>query len=79
MSPTTLQFKLSNRGTNFHELLDSIRRELALSYVQQSALSITEITFLLGFSDTSNFTRAFKRWEGISPTDFRGGVKATGA
>lgn len=79
MSPTTLQFKLSNHGTNFHELLDSIRRELALSYVQQSALSITEITFLLGFSDTSNFTRAFKRWEGVSPTDFRCAVKATGA
>jgi AraC-like DNA-binding protein len=32
---------------------------------------VTEITFLLGFSDTSNFTRAFKRWEGVSPTDYR--------
>jgi AraC-like DNA-binding protein len=71
VSPTTLQFKLAERNTTFHDLLDSTRRELAASYVQQASLSITEITFLLGFSDTSNFTRAFKRWEGVSPTQFR--------
>ena len=75
ISPTTLQFKLSQRKTSFHGLMDATRQELARSYVQQSALSITEITFLLGFSDTSNFTRAFKRWEGVSPTDFRSGVR----
>jgi AraC-like DNA-binding protein len=39
--------------------------------VQQRTRSITEITFLLGFTDTSNFTRAFKRWTGLSPTAFR--------
>jgi AraC-like DNA-binding protein len=71
ISPTTLQFKLSQRDTNFNELLDATRRELAMCYVQQSALSITEITFLLGFSDSSNFTRAFKRWEGVSPSSYR--------
>jgi AraC-like DNA-binding protein len=80
ISPTTLQFKLSQCNTNFHELLDTTRKELASSYVQQSALSITEITFLLGFSEMTNFTRAFKRWEGVSPTDYRkqamsGGLK----
>ncbi len=71
ISPTTLQFKLAERETSFHDLMDATRRELATSYVQQARLSITEITFLLGFSDTSNFTRAFKRWEGVSPTQFR--------
>jgi len=71
VSPTTLQFKLAERDTSFHDLMDATRRELATSYVQQARLSITEITFLLGFSDTSNFTRAFKRWEGVSPTQFR--------
>lgn len=76
ISPTTLQFKLSQRDTNFHDLLDTIRKELATSYVQQSVLSITEITFLLGFNDTSNFTRAFKRWEGMSPTSYRNGGKS---
>jgi AraC-like DNA-binding protein len=78
ISPTTLQFKLSQCDTNFNELLDTTRKELAYSYVQQSSLSITEITFLLGFSDTSNFTRAFKRWEGMSPTDYRKDPKVPG-
>jgi len=77
MSPTTLQAKLAQRNTNFHDLLDSIRKELALSYVKQLSLSITEITYLLGFSDTSNFTRAFKRWEGVSPSQFRSAAAAT--
>lgn len=79
LSPTTLQFKLSERNTSFHDLLDATRKELASGYVQQSALSITEITFLLGFSDTSNFTRAFKRWQGVSPSSFREGEKSVSA
>lgn len=75
MSPSTLQLKLAQRDNNFQDLLDKIRNELARSYVRQQSLSITEITFLLGFSDTSNFTRAFKRWEGKSPTSYRAHTK----
>jgi len=71
MSPTKLQLKLSQRGTHFQQLLDDTRKELAYSYLSQASRPVTEITFLLGFSDTSNFTRAFKRWTGLSPTDFR--------
>jgi AraC-like DNA-binding protein len=71
MSPSTLQFKLSQRGTSFQQLLDETRKELACSYISQATRPITEITFLLGFSDTSNFTRAFKRWTGLSPSNFR--------
>ena len=71
MSPGTLQLRLSQRGTSFQQLLDDTRKDLARSYVQQPARSMTEITYLLGFGDTSNFTRAFKRWTGMSPTDFR--------
>lgn len=71
MSPTKLQLKLSQRGTSFQQLLDDTRKELACSYLSQASRPVTEITFLLGFSDTSNFTRAFKRWTGLSPTDFR--------
>jgi AraC-like DNA-binding protein len=71
MSPTKLQLKLSQRGTSFQQLLDDTRKELACSYLSQASRQVTEITFLLGFSDTSNFTRAFKRWTGLSPTDFR--------
>lgn len=71
MSPATLQLRLSQRSTNFQQLLDDTRKELACSYLRQVTRPVTEITFLLGFSDTSNFTRAFKRWTGSSPTDFR--------
>ena len=71
MSPTTLQLKLSQRSTNFQQLLDDTRKELACSYLSQAARSVTEVTFMLGFSDTSNFTRAFKRWTGVSPSDYR--------
>ena len=71
MSPTTLQLKLSQRGTNFQQLLDDTRKDLAISYIRQGSRSVTEITFLLGFTDTSNFTRAFKRWTGMSPTEFK--------
>lgn len=71
MSPAALHIKLTQRGTHFQELLDHTRKELACGYLQQSARSVTEVTFLLGFADTSNFTRAFKRWTGVSPTEFR--------
>jgi AraC-like DNA-binding protein len=71
LSPSALQSKLSQRGTTFQQLLEDTRKDLASSYLKQAARSVTEVTFLLGFSDTSNFTRAFKRWTGVSPTDFR--------
>ena len=71
MSPTTLQAKLAARGANFQQLLDDTRKDLACNYLRQAGRSVTEVTFLLGFADTSNFTRAFKRWTGMSPTEFR--------
>lgn len=71
MSEAALQQKLAERGTNFHGLLDETRCELAIGYLQQPALTITEIAFLLGFADASNFTRAFKRWKGAPPSSFR--------
>ena len=72
MSATTLQGKLARAGVSFQHLLDQTRHELALGYIEQSRLSITEIAFMLGFSDLSNFIRAFRRWTGKSPTAFRG-------
>jgi AraC-like DNA-binding protein len=71
MSPRNLQLKLAARDTSFQDILDSTRQRLATGYIEQSAFAITEIAFLLGYSDTSNFTRAFRRWHGISPTDYR--------
>jgi len=67
MSPRTLQIKLSKSNTTFQHVINETRRALACGYIQNSTLSITEIAYLLGFSDTSNFSRAFRRWTGQSP------------
>jgi AraC-like DNA-binding protein len=71
MSASRLRQRLVERGTSFRTLLNDVRRELAVGYLRQPGVSVTEITFLLGFTDVSNFTRAFKRWTGTSPTRFR--------
>ena len=70
MSPRTLQLKLAKTNTTFHEVVDQTRLSLARGYIDSSAASITEIAYLLGFSDPSNFSRAFKRWTGHSPRDY---------
>ncbi len=71
MSPSTLQAKLARQGVSFLQLLDDTRHQLALGYVEQKRLSITEIAFMLGFSDVSNFNRAFRRWTGRAPSEYR--------
>ena len=71
VSLRSLQRKLSNEDTNFKTLLESTRRELALHYIRETHRSLGEITYLLGFSEPSNFTRAFKRWTGVSPIVYR--------
>ncbi len=71
MSPRNLQFKLAAQGTSYQELLDTTRKDLALAYIEQRRLAITEIAYLLGFTDSANFTRAFRRWTGKSPSEFR--------
>jgi len=71
MSPRSLQMKLAAKDTSFQEILDTTRESLALGYMEQSTISITEAAYLLGFSDVSNFTRAFKRWTGKAPREFR--------
>ena len=60
----SLQRRLRDQDTSFKELLSNTQQELALSYIRDSSRSIGEITYLLGFSEPSNFTRAFKRWTG---------------
>ncbi len=67
----SLQRKLAENGTSYKTLLDSTRQQLAKQYVANSQYSINEITYLLGFSEPSNFSRAFKRWTGQSPSQYR--------
>ena len=71
MSPSALQQKLAQLDSSFQDLLNQVRQSLALAYMEQARVSITEMSFLLGFSDTSSFTRAFRRWTGKSPRDYR--------
>ncbi len=70
MSPRALQIKLAKTNATFRDVVDQTRLALARGYIDSSAMSITEIAYLLGFSDTSNFCRAFKRWTGRSPRDY---------
>jgi len=74
MSPRSLQRKLDREGTSFNRVLNETRCELARSYLARSAHTLTEIAFLLGFSDTSSFSRAFARWTGSSPSAYRDGA-----
>jgi AraC-like DNA-binding protein len=69
-SPSTLQRRLRKEGTTYQRLLDATRRELALEYLKDGRHSLADITFLLGFTDQSNFTRAFRRWTGKTPRQY---------
>jgi AraC-like DNA-binding protein len=71
MSERTLARRLAEHDYTFTSLVDEIRNELSRDYLRQPRFSITDVAFLLGFSDQSNFARAFKRWTGQSPTEFR--------
>jgi AraC-like DNA-binding protein len=71
MSLRTLQRKLADENTSYKDILDETRRELANQYLRQGCLSVSEVTYLLGFSEPSNFARAFKRWTGRTPSEFR--------
>ncbi len=71
MSPRTLQRHLKERGTDFKNLVDDTRRRFALTYLKDRRNSLTEIAFLLGYSDASAFNRAFKRWTGLTPLAYR--------
>ncbi|MFW2405465.1 MAG: AraC family transcriptional regulator [Gammaproteobacteria bacterium] len=70
-SLSTLQRQLQGEGTSYQEIRDDMRSALARAYVGDDELTLSQIAYLLGFSDQSNFSRAFKRWTGESPREFR--------
>ena len=71
MSPRHLRRKLSEVQTTYEKLLDEVRMELAMRLIREGKLNLGRIAFELGFLDPSSFTRAFRRWTGMSPTSFR--------
>jgi AraC-like DNA-binding protein len=76
VSSRTLQRRLAENGTNFRTLVLQVRRGLAEKYIADKHMPLVEISYMLGFSDTSSFSRAFKQWTGNSPTIFRKSVSS---
>lgn len=69
-STRTLQRRLREEGTSFQNILEDIRRELAIRFVKKRQNKLTEIASFLGYSDPRVFRRAFKRWTGFTPTAY---------
>ena len=67
----TMQRGLKERNTSFSQILNDVRKDLALKYLADNGFSLTEIGFMLGFSESSSFSRAFRRWTGSSPSKYR--------
>lgn len=71
MSTRAMQRMLRDNGTSFQQLLDEVRNEHARGYLSSTAFSDGEVSFLLGFEDPNSFYRAFRSWNGMSPSEFR--------
>lgn len=75
VSSRNLQNKLKEEGTTYQKLLDNVRKEQAIYLLENENFPINEIGFLLGYSEQSVFSRAFKRWVGCTPGQYRDRVK----
>jgi AraC-like DNA-binding protein len=71
LSPRTLQRRLREAGLSFNQLVDETRQQLVLHYLRDPALELAEIAFLVGFSEPGSLARAFRRWTGQSPGEYR--------
>ncbi len=71
LSPRALKRRLADRGVSFSKIVDDTRRELALGYIGDDSLSLVDVAYLCGFSEQSAFHRAFKRWTGVPPGEYR--------
>jgi len=70
MSPRNLQLKLKKDGTSYQEILDNLRKKIALDHLQDPDAYMSDLAFLLGYSDQSAFNHAFKRWTGKTPGQY---------
>jgi AraC-like DNA-binding protein len=71
LSPRTLQRRLREGGLSFSQLVDETRQQLVLHYLRDPTLELAEIAFLVGFSEPGSLARAFRRWTGTSPGEYR--------
>ncbi|WNC73623.1 AraC family transcriptional regulator ligand-binding domain-containing protein [Thalassotalea psychrophila] len=70
MSPRTFHDKLKKENTSYQQILDHTRQQLADKYLKEMDIPFSELTYLLGFADSSSFSRAFKRWHGVPPSQY---------
>jgi AraC-like DNA-binding protein len=71
MTPSTLRRRLDEEGQSFQAIKDDLRRDMAIDYLRHTSKSVAEIAFELGFAEASAFYRAFKKWAGASPGEYR--------
>jgi AraC-like DNA-binding protein len=71
LSPRTLQRRLASEGASFDGLLENLRCDLALRYLSDAGIGIAQVAYLLGYAEPSPFNRAFRRWTGATPSEFR--------
>jgi AraC-like DNA-binding protein len=73
----TLQRRLADYGLSFSDVIDLVRRELAERHIRQRYVTLSEMSDILGYSELSAFSRAFRRWFGVSPQHFRAKLTRT--
>ena len=71
MSLRSFQRKLSESGTSYSDVLQQVRHDMARHYLQSPNYQVLQVAYVLGFSDPSNFSRAFRRWTGLTPNQYR--------
>ncbi len=76
MTPATMRRRLHEEGESYQSIKDQLRRDLAISYLSHSSRSVMDIALELGFSERSAFHRAFRKWTGASPGEFRRALQA---
>jgi AraC-like DNA-binding protein len=71
MSVRTLRRRLAEEGASYRQLTDELRRDVAIHYLRETAMTVEDIAYALGFSDPANFRQAFRRWTSATPQQFR--------
>jgi AraC-like DNA-binding protein len=74
LAPRTLRRRLAEEGTSYSDILDQVRNDLAKKYLESNTFTVDDIADLLGFTDAANFRSSFKRWNGVTPSEYRSSI-----